>query len=86
MRIVYVNDTHIASTKLNYILFADNTNVLLSKQNLDNLVAELNTELPNLFNWFITKFQIFISDINKRNTTQNINNFKITITKEIWTK
>ena len=76
--LLYINDIQNASTKLNFILFADDTNVFLNDINLSNLVKELNGELINLSNWFKsnrlslnikkTKFQVFVSNKKKKKT------------------
>ena len=50
--LIYVNDIPNVSTSLQYILFADDTNIFCSNPNLQTLVHMLNTELPKLSNWF----------------------------------
>ena len=50
--LIYVNDISNVSSLLQYILFADDTNIFCSHPNLDNLIQILNAELPKLSNWF----------------------------------
>ena len=67
--LVYVNDLYQAAPFLFCVLFADDTNVLMSDGDFDNLVSKLNAELENLDIWFKvnklsinlrkTKFMIF---------------------------
>ena len=49
--LLYVNDIQHCSTKLNFFLFADDTNVLYSHENLKTLELIVNAELNNLCNW-----------------------------------
>ena len=48
---LFINDVTFASKKLKYILFADDTTVLMSNSSLSTLVSELNQELINISNW-----------------------------------
>ena len=49
--LVYINDICKANHKFNYVLFADDAN-LLANNNLYNLHEKLNHELHNIFRWF----------------------------------
>ena len=50
--LIYVNDLVKASDSLEYILFADDTNVFCSHTDYNTLIANLNIELPKLSFWF----------------------------------
>ena len=49
--LLYVDDIQYCSRKLNFFLFADDTNVLYSHTNLKALELIVNIELNKLFNW-----------------------------------
>ena len=49
--LLYVNNIQHCSRKLKFFLFADDTNVLYSHENLKTLELIVNAELNNLFNW-----------------------------------
>ncbi len=49
--LTYINDISNASEKFNYVLFADDTNLLLHDDNLNNLHTALNTELEKISKW-----------------------------------
>ena len=42
--LIYINDLHLSSDRLSFVLFADDTNVFLSGQNLDLMIHEANEE------------------------------------------
>ena len=46
--LVYINDIVNASDKFNYILFADDTNLLITDQILNQLHVKVNTELEKI--------------------------------------
>ena len=48
---LYVNDIQYCSRKLKFVLFADNTYVLYSHENLKIFELIVNIELNNLFDW-----------------------------------
>jgi Reverse transcriptase (RNA-dependent DNA polymerase)/Endonuclease-reverse transcriptase len=50
--LLYINDIEKASTLLHFILFADDTNLLLAHKNLDVLIALINAELSKVACWF----------------------------------
>ena len=49
--IIYINDIVNKSSVLNYVLFADDTNLFASHKNLDTLINILNKELDKVSNW-----------------------------------
>ena len=63
--LIYINDISNASSMLQYILFADDTNVFYSHADLNHLVATLNNELPKLSTWF--KSNILALNLSKTN-------------------
>ena len=50
--LLYVNDISNSTTSLQYIIFADDTNVFCSNSDFRSLQRILNTELPKLSLWF----------------------------------
>ena len=50
--LLYINDITHVSTILSYIIFADDTNLLLSHPDFHELQNTTNTELAKLSNWF----------------------------------
>ena len=83
--LLYVNDIQHCSRKLKFFLFADDTNVLYSHENLKTLELIVNAELNNLFNWLTsnkltlnikkTNFVIFRPYQKKLNFLPQINIF-----------
>jgi len=49
--VLYVNDLECCSNILNFILFADDTNLFYSHENLDVLISLINRELNLLSDW-----------------------------------
>ena len=45
---LYINDIYVSSDKLNFYLFANDTNILFSNKNLKSLEQIINQELCNL--------------------------------------
>ena len=64
--LVYINDICNASDKFSYVLFADDTNLLLSDNDLNNLHVKSNHELHNLFKW-ITANKLTLNIKNTNN-------------------
>ena len=50
---IYVNDMCNVSKLLNFILFADDTNIFHSHSKLPDLVSELTTEIDKMYNGFV---------------------------------
>jgi len=50
--LLYINDIYNSSTLLRYFLFADDTTILYSHDNLDYLINTINKELTLLSGWF----------------------------------
>ena len=66
--LLYVNDIYSSSKKLNFYLFADDTNILYSHNNLKSLENVMNFELNNVFQCLTS---------NKLTLNQNKSNFVI---------
>ena len=68
--LLYVNDIYSSSRKLNFYLFAEDTNILYSHKNLKALVMKnvMNFELNNVFQWLT---------LNKLTLNQSKSNFVI---------
>ena len=49
--LIYVNDIYNASSKLDFYLFADDTNILYADKNLRSLETTVNTELLKVHEW-----------------------------------
>ena len=49
--LLYMNDIHKSSDTLSFVLYADDTNILLSGSNPDNIISMMNSELPNVTDW-----------------------------------
>ena len=63
--LVYINDIINSSSILSFILFADDTNILLSNNNLTELINVLNFELKKVSSWFkCNKLSLNISKTN----------------------
>ena len=50
---LYINDIHLSSSLLKFILFADDTNVLFSNADFNVLQDILNSELEKVSNWLM---------------------------------
>jgi hypothetical protein len=83
--ITYINDIISSSRILHFILFADDTNLFHSANNVDALLRDVNCELQKLCNWFKanklslnaekTKFILF----GRKGRKVNMNTFCVTI-------
>lgn len=51
--LLYINDIHLSSSLLKFILFADDTNVLFSNADFNMLRDILNSELEKVSNWLM---------------------------------
>ena len=52
--LLFINDLVNCSNVLNFLLFADDTNMMYSNKSLKTLVSTMNIELCNLSNWFLS--------------------------------
>ena len=60
--IIYINDIHKASDKLDFFLFADDTNILYADKDLKLLEDIVNQELFKLYDWLTAnKFRYILS-------------------------
>ena len=50
--LIYVNDFINCSEKLETVMFADDTNLFLSSDNIPTLFNDMNNELNKVNNWF----------------------------------
>ena len=50
--LIYINDLSSVSKTLDFILFADDTNIFFSHSNLESLYLIVNGELNRLTDWF----------------------------------
>ena len=53
--LIYINDVVKISNLLYLILFADDTNIFIHHENLEELIEILNEELNKWTNWFVSK-------------------------------
>lgn len=65
--LIYINDLHCSSQILNFILFADDTNLFYSHSNIKILFDTVNQELKYIEEWF--KANKLSLNINKTNYT-----------------
>ena len=49
--LLYINDIYVSSDKLNFYLFADDTNILYANKSLKSLEQIVNQELCKLYIW-----------------------------------
>ena len=71
--IIYINDIHRSSTIFQYILFADDTNLFLQHQNLNQMIQIANQEIKNVSQWL---------DSNKLTLNVSKTNFMIFKTRK----
>ena len=87
--LIYINDLTNASKMFNSILFADDTSLFHAGKNPDNIVKEINDEIPNIISWLhANKLSLNLEKTNfilfspknapKLNTDLLINHTKIT--------
>ena len=63
---MYINEIHLSTIKGNFITFTDDTNVIYSGKNLNDLTISVNEELDKMYNW-LSANKLFLN-INKTNT------------------
>ena len=49
--LIYINDIIISSSKVEFLLFADDTSLFLANKSLKTIELVLNSELKNILNW-----------------------------------
>ena len=93
--LVYINDIVRCSTKLNFLLFADDTTIYVSGQDLRELEDIVNSELVHVYNWInsnkltlnVDKTHYMLSHNRTRSQTTNItikvNNLEVHRVREI---
>ena len=74
--ILYINDIPLSSKKGNFILFADDTNVLYNADNLMQLEEIINTELKQIYDW-LTSNKLFLNVGKTKYLIFNVKNRKI---------
>lgn len=75
--LIYINDIGNVSDFLKFILFADDTTILCSHENIFRLIEILNIELEKLYHWFsankltlnIKKTNYILFNLNNRDST-----------------
>ena len=50
--LLYINDLPNVSSKFSFILYADDSNILFNDPDINSLVHNINTEMPNVITWF----------------------------------
>ena len=63
--LVFINDMHNVSSVLSYILFADDSTLLISETNFKKLIKIMNDELEKITRWF--KSNSLCLNVNKTN-------------------
>ena len=51
--LLYINDLPNSSNKFDFHLFADDTSLFMSQENLETLESDVNAELDNISDWII---------------------------------
>ena len=90
--IIYINDIIQVSNKTHITLYADDTNLLLTGDNINNIIKDFNNILIEFEGYFTsnkltvnaekTKYMIFNTPYNKKKDNDNITNKDITINKK----
>lgn len=50
--LIFINDLEYVSTRLFSIIFADDTNLFISGNDIDEMNREINSEMSKVYNWF----------------------------------
>ena len=82
--ILYINDICNVSEIFKYVLFADDTNIFCSDNNLHNLMMTVNKELKKLCDWFaVNKLSLNLNKTNYMifNKTKQVPTVDISIQK-----
>ena len=61
--ILYVNDLPLSSLKSHFVMYADDTTIILSHKSLATLHNIFNKELANVYNWFYAN--VLLINLNK---------------------
>lgn len=77
--LLYINDIHLTSQVLQFVMFADDTNVFLASNSHIELIDMLNGELKKVDRWFkanklslnLKKTNYILFDSNRRNVATN---------------
>ena len=63
--IIFINDIAFSSNSMSFFIYADDTNVIMSHYDLDQLISSIDNELSNLSLWFkVNKLSLNISKSN----------------------
>ena len=74
--ITYVNDIQKTSDLLSFILFADDSNIFFSHENINQLIRIVNSELSKVTDWIkANKLSINLQKINFMLLSNKINNY-----------
>ena len=86
--LIYVNDFYLAS-KLKNVMFADDTNLFLSDENISELFQQMNKELKSVSTWFKAnklsinidkaKWTIFYPTFKSVSCLQNFQNYLLMV-------
>ena len=83
--LIFINDLPNVSNVLFYLLFADDTNIFISGQNIDSMCEQLNLALSSISQWFISnKLLLNVTKTNlmvftTKNKVYDIDNVKVTM-------
>ena len=50
--LLYINDLHLCTKLLKFFLFADDTTIVFTSSNVNNLISTMNSELLKISDWF----------------------------------
>ena len=94
--LLYINDIYKSSNVLSFVLYADDTNILLTGPNVDNIISKMNSELPKVTAWLNTNklclnvnkthFVIFRPGRSSLKTNQLLYLNEIPVKQESYTK
>ena len=83
--LVYINDLPLSSPNSHFIILADDTNILFSHRDPEQLAKVINTELKKISSWFeLNKLSLNIGKTNlmifkNKHSNKSDLNFKIKI-------
>ena len=80
--LLYINDLYCVSDLLYFIIFADDTNILLSNKDINTLYNDMNSELVSVAQWFNanklslnikkTNYMLFSKSVRKSGHTNDV--------------